>query len=84
MGYVKDTEELSVYFPDYGDHTLPERDYLWTIICSVKPKEAKQLIQDARAKRGVNKKENQELVKITDKMKEEIFNVVSQKSKELF
>ena len=85
MRYVKNTLELLVYFPDNRDHTLPERDYQWTIICSVKPKETKQLIQDARAKIGVSKKENQELVKFSDKINEEIlYVVVRQKSKRIF
>ena len=78
---MKDTWELSVYFPDYEDTALPERDYLWTVVCSVMPNEAKQLIQEARAKRAVNKRDNQELVKITDKMKDEIFGAIGQKSK---
>ena len=80
-GFVKETEKLSVYFPDYEEGVFPERDYLWTIISSVMPNETKELIQNSRIKRGINKKDNQELVKLTDQMKEEIFSVVGQISK---
>lgn len=72
--------ELYDYFPDYHEQDVPERDYLWTVISSVMPQETKTLIQEARSARGVNKKEEKELIRITPKLKEEIFNVVAKKS----
>lgn len=77
-------QDLYEYFPDYSEHDIPERDYLWTIISSIMPQETKSLIQEARAARGVQKKEEQELVRITPQLKEEIFNIVAQKSKQVF
>lgn len=78
---VKEVQELYSYFPDYHEQDVPERDYLWTVISSVMPQETKALIQEARAARGVNKREENELVRITPQLKDEIFNVVTQKSK---
>ena len=80
-GFAKESDKLSVYFPDYDEGALPERDYLWTIISSIMPDETKELIQSARKKRGVSKEDSQQLVKLTTDMKEEIFGVFRQKSK---
>ena len=80
-GYAKDVEELNCYFPDYNESELPERNYLRTIISSIMPSETKELIQTARNQRGVNKKDEKEMVAITKEIKKEIFEVSAQKSK---
>ena len=80
-GYAKEVEELNQYFPDYNKGELPERDYLWTVISSLMPKETKKLIENAREQRGVSKKNNNELIVLTNELKKEIFDVKVQKSK---
>ena len=45
------------------------------------PKETKQLIENAREKRGTNKRDKSELVVLMSELKNEIFGVKAQKSK---
>ena len=50
--FIKEVDELYVYFPDYSESELPEREFLWTIISTLKPDETKAII---------NKLENSEV-----------------------
>lgn len=79
--YVKVVEELCKYFPSYSEDEVPERDYLWTVISSIMPRETKTLIQSTREERSVRSQDSEDLVEITPAMKEEIFSAVAQKSK---
>ena len=81
---MKETEELIQYFPDYSQSELPERNYLWTVISSVMPKETKRLIERAREQRGVSKNNMSGLIALTYDLKKEIFDVKAQKSKYSF
>ena len=40
---VKSDVDLIKYFPKYSQKHLPNRDYLYTILCSVRPAETKEL-----------------------------------------
>ena len=42
---VKEVDELLQYFPDYPDGQLPERDFLFTILSTVRPEGLKQIIK---------------------------------------
>ena len=83
-GFIKESEILLAYFPHNEDGSLSERDYMWTIISSIMPDKTKELIQEARKKRGINKEDSQQLVKQTKAMKEEIFGVILHKSRSNF
>ena len=78
---MKEVDELTQYFPDFDEGVIPERDYLWTIISSIMPDQTKELIQNARKKRGVSNENSNELVKLTEEIKDEVFSVIRQKSK---
>lgn len=45
---VKEIDELSVYFLDLGDDELPDREYLWTVISTLRPNATAKLVEDAR------------------------------------
>ena len=83
-GYMKETKELIQYFPDYSQSELPERNYLWTVISFVIPKETKSFIERAREQRGVSKNNMSGPITLTYDLKKEIFDVKTQKSKYSF
>ena len=51
---MKEISDLSWYFPDFREGQLPEREYLWNVLYTLKPNETGQLIKDAREKRNVS------------------------------
>ena len=51
---MKEISDLSWYFPDFREGQLPEREYLWNVLYTLKPNETGQLIKDAREKRSVS------------------------------
>ena len=53
-GFVKEVDKFTQCFTDFDEGVIPERDYLWTIISSIMPDQTKELIQNARKKRGVS------------------------------
>jgi hypothetical protein len=79
--FIKEVDELMLYFPDYEEDEFPERDFLYTVISTLQPDVTKKLIQEAREKRSVHKTEDEEeLVELDSEIKKEIFGVMAQKS----
>ena len=80
--YIREVEEIYQYFPDYTEKQLPERDYLFAIVSTLRPDSLDSLVSDARKKRSLNENpELEDFVEITKSFKEEINNVLTQKSK---
>ena len=53
------------YFPDLNQNELPDRSFLWTILGTLRTKECKQLLEDARKKRSNKTEESKdELIEI--------------------
>jgi hypothetical protein len=78
--FVQEIEELYCYFPDYNEGVLPERDYLFTIISTLKPNETKEIIEEARNQRSVTMPEDDnDYIELTKEFKEELFGVMTQK-----
>ena len=48
--YAKQIPEISIYFPDYNKNELPERQYMFDILYTLKPEVIADMIQNARKK----------------------------------
>ena len=59
-GFVKEIPELLKYFLEFVENHLPDRSFLWSILGTLRTKEYRQLLEDARKARSENSKENKE------------------------
>ena len=63
--FVKDDSELSKYFQKYKAKQLPNRDYLWTVLNTLKSEQVNNLLREALDKRSIyNDREIGETIKI--------------------
>ena len=46
--HIKDLPEYNIYFPDYSEDKLPDRDFLIVIISTIDPEVTKSIINEAR------------------------------------
>ena len=77
---VREVEDLMIYWPDYGEGTLPGKEFIVGIISTLKPEETEILIEETRKKRSVSNEEDVKgLVSIEKNIKDEIFGVFTQK-----
>ena len=77
--YIKETQELNIFFPDY-DPELPERKFMLSVLYTVLPDKIIKLVKDSRLKRSVTEEDDRaELIKIKSSIKKEIMGVVTQK-----
>ena len=60
VGFVKEIPELLKYFSDFKENQLPDRSFLWSILGTLRTKECRQLLEDARKARSKNSEENKE------------------------
>lgn len=80
--HIAQVDELRAYFPDLKANQLPERDYMWAVVCTIAPDAARSLLEDARRLRAVGTKESfEDLVEIDPDVYEHIQRVLAQKSK---
>ena len=62
---VKQVPDLLTYFPDLEEDEVPDRSFMWTILCTLKEETCKTLIDEAREKRSKkSENDNGELVEI--------------------
>ena len=63
--FVKDDSELSKYFQKYKAKQLPNRDYLWTVLNTLRSDQVNNLLREALDKRSIyNDREIGETIKI--------------------
>ena len=61
------------YFPDIQEKELPDREFMWTILSTLREDAVKKLIEDARKKRSAsNEEDKEELIEID----QEILNLL--------
>ena len=78
---IKKIPEFTVYFPDFAENQLPEREYLIAIISTLNHEATQTIVDEARKIRSVEKSSNNdELVAISSKLLEEIRSIKPQKS----
>ena len=80
--FIKDDSELSKYFPKYKAKQMLNRDYLWTVLSTIRPDQVSNLRKEALEKRSVqNDKEIGETIKISNKWMESLNNTIDIPSK---
>ena len=83
--YIKEVEDLSIYFPDYTDKQLPEREYMWSVVATLRENAAHSIIETARESRSLLNKDNQDdLIEVTEQFMEELNKVTKKKSKLIY
>ena len=76
--------EFTIYFPDVTEDKLPERQYLIAVISTLNKEATKNIVDQARKIRSVEKSsDNDELVAISSQILEEIRSIKPQKSMNL-
>ena len=81
---VKTDSEINSYFPDYEQDQYPERDYLFAMLSTLRKDELLRLIKTAENGWACsNQSGENEMVQITNGIRNEIFNILPTKSKSL-
>ena len=79
---IKNHDDFTIYFPDFKEDELPEREYLIAVISTLNTEATKAIISEAREKRSISMTENEgNLVKVTREFREEFRNWSQHKSK---
>ena len=79
---VKDVDEVFSYFPDYTDNQIPERDFLFKILSTIRTDVIRSMIKHSRDARSVkNHEDEDEFIILKDDLMEEIKEVTIQQSK---
>ena len=80
---IREVEDINVYFPDLKEHQLPNREYMYSVLSTLRNEEVKNMICNARKNRSIDSKEKEEdLVYISNEIYEEINSVMAQKCKQ--
>ena len=79
---IKVSEELLAYFPDYKQTQQPEREFLYSVLCTLMPNAVRELIANWVEKRSPATEEDKgDLIEITHDLKDSILAMFSMKSK---
>ena len=79
---VKEIEDLNACFVDLEENEYPEREYLWTIVSTLRSENTKELIKTARNKRTTKELADQNsLIQIDPSIYQEILAIAAQKCK---
>ena len=79
--YVKGCQGLMIYFPDYTESQLPDREFMFAIISTVYPKSLRELVEKAREKRSLKEDaDKDELIEIDPEVLNRIMSVLTMKS----
>ena len=79
---IKENEVLKQYFPNLTPNQLPNRDYMWNVLSSVKPWATQALIEHALKNRSVeNEEEKEDLIEMAPEYVEKLMNVATHKVK---
>ena len=72
---IKNHDNFTIYFPDFKEDEMPEREYLIAVISTLNTEATKAIISEAREKRSISMTENEgNLVKVTREFREEFRN----------
>ena len=77
---VKEIEDLNACFVDLEENEYPEREYLWTIVSTLRSGNTKELIKTVRNKRTAKERADQNsLIQIDPSIYQEISAIAAQK-----
>ena len=80
-GYLKEEEELMNYFPDYEQKQLTDREFMFSIIGTLRFDELKAMVEGARKNGALNEEKNDDnFVYIEKELYNEISGVLIYKS----
>ena len=80
--FVREVQALSSYFPTLQPNQLPDRDFMLSVLSTIRYDELHKMIQNARKHRSIKALEaNDDLIHISKKMYEKINGVLTQKRK---
>ena len=79
--FVKQWDDLMMYFPDLEESQQPERSFILSILSTLRLEELRTLIQEARSHRSIiNNSDRNQLIEMQSDIKDTIFGVLPQKS----
>ena len=79
---INQNEDLMEYFPDLKPSQLPEKEFLYGIMCTLRPDGVRQLVAAGVKNRSPESPEDHgELIEITVELKDAIMNLFAMKSK---
>ena len=79
---INQNEDLIEYFPDIKPSQFPEKEFLYGIMCTLRPDGVRQLIANGVKNRSPETPEdNGDLIEVTVDLKDTIMNLFSMKSK---
>lgn len=82
--FVQECPDLLQYFPDMKAEEVPERDYMFKILSTLRREELKILVKDARKQRSIcNKSNEKNLIEINPKIRDKLLELFPQKSKSI-
>ena len=70
---IKDIDEISEYFPDLKEGELPDRNYMWNVLNTLKPNSTKSIIKAALKNRSIeNEGDSDNMIEIAPEYLEKI------------
>ena len=79
---VKENEDLMMYFPNLNASQLPEKEFMYGILSTLRPDAIREIIANLLKNRSPNEQEDKgDLVEICEELKESILSLFSMKSR---
>ena len=73
---MQEIHDLLKYFPDFEPGELPDKEFMWTILSTLREDAVKTIINQARSNRALsNQEDKQELIEIAPSILIELLNV---------
>ena len=79
--YILQIKDLIDYFPDYQNNELPEREFMWTVLATLRSEATSSLIEDARKSRSIkNDSDKSNMIAMASEFLAALMNINKQKS----
>ena len=79
---VKECHDLLIYFPDIKEGQIPDRDFIYKVLSTLRTEEMRGLVQSARKHRSIaNKSEKEDLIEVHPDIRAELLGMLPMKSK---
>ena len=79
---IKENDDLMAFFPDLKELQLPEKEFMYGILCTLRPDSVRELIATGVKNRSPTVQEDKgDLIEITKELKDSIMDLYSLKSK---
>ena len=79
---VKENEDLLKFFHDFKPSQLPEKEFMYGVLSSIRPDGVRELVaQSVKLRSSSTQEENDDLIEVTCELKRDISQLFSMKSK---